>query len=127
MLIVQQHGVFHIRLVAVGIQLHAERVLSKIGHLAAFALFTHHANASVKDIPSVHIFPTVLHMPLSDGRRVVPAVLVHVVVQPVLLAMQQQLGTQMFIQMQVRHRISFGLQSAVGIQIYVHALLLVRF
>ena len=125
MLIVQQHGMLHIRLNAVGIQFHAEGVVRNALHLAPLALLAHQADTSVENISAVDVLPTVLHMPLADSRRVVPAVLVHVVVQPVFLAMQQQLGAQMFVQVDVRHRVPFGLQTTVGIQVDVHALFLI--
>ena len=125
MRIVQQHSVLHIRLHAVGVELHAEGVVRDALHLAALALLAHQADTAVEDIAAIDVLPTVLHMPLADSRRVVPTVLVHVVVQPVLLAMQQQLGAQMFVQVDVRHRIPFGLQTAVGIQVDVHALFFV--
>ena len=49
-----------------------------------------------------------------------PAVLVHVVVQPVFFGMHQQLGAEVIVQVYVGCHIALGLQAAVGKQVYGH-------
>ena len=120
MLVIQQHSVLHIGLIAVCIELHTERIVQNTPHLSSLAVLTHHAHTTVKDIAAVHILPPVLHMPLADSGRIMPAVLVPVVVHPIFLAVQQQLGAQVLVQMQVDHRIALGLQAAVGIKVHIH-------